>query len=95
MCCWLDSLGFESQYGREIFLFSKMCIPTLEPTQHCVHLVLVFFPGYTVLGCEDNHSPASSPEVNEWSCTSAVYICRMAWTRKTLPFPITVKNVPS
>ena len=39
---------FESQYGREIFPFSKMCRPTLEPTQHRIQLVLVFFPGYTV-----------------------------------------------
>jgi len=40
----LEGLGFKSRYGHEIFLFSKLSRPALEPTQPPIQWVAKFFP---------------------------------------------------
>jgi hypothetical protein len=39
----LDGPGFETRYGREMFLFNHMSIPSLRPTQTHIQWVPAFF----------------------------------------------------
>jgi hypothetical protein len=65
-------LGFDSQWGLGIFLFSTTSRTALGPTQPPIQWV----PGVLSLGvkrpgCEAGRSPPSSAEVkNAWRCTS-------------------------
>jgi hypothetical protein len=64
--------GFDSWWGLEIFLFSTMFRPTLEPTQPPIQWILgALSPGVKWLGHEADHSLPSSAKVkNMWCFTS-------------------------
>jgi hypothetical protein len=74
-------LGFDSQRGLGIFLFTTTSRIAVGPTQPHIQWV----PGALALGVkrpgnEADHSPPSSAEVkNEWSCTSTPQYVFMAW----------------
>jgi hypothetical protein len=70
-------LGFDSQQGLGIFLFTIASRMALEPTQPPIQWVSgAFFLGVKQLGCEADHSPPSSAEVNNmWSYTSTPPVC--------------------
>jgi hypothetical protein len=76
----LDDRRFESRQGLGIFLFTTASRTALEPTQPPIQWV----PGALSLGvkrpgCEAEHSPPSSAEVNAWSYTSTPQYVFMAW----------------
>jgi len=60
--------GFDSQQGRDIFLFVTVSRRTLEPTQPSIQWVpWAFFPGVKRQGREADHLHLIP---NEWSYTS-------------------------
>lgn len=69
-------MGFECQYGQDIFLFSGTSRSAVGTTHFPIQWVPGFFPGVNRPGREVNHSPPSSDDVrNKWSCTSTALIC--------------------
>lgn len=75
--------GLNHGRGQEIFLFSKMARPDLEPTLPPIQCVLLGlkWPGYDV-----NYSPPPSAEVtNEYRYISTPPYVFMAWKGKSLP----------
>jgi hypothetical protein len=59
-------LGFDSQWGLGIFLFTTTSRTALGPTQPLIHWVLgALSLGVKWLGCEADHSSPSSAEVKE------------------------------
>jgi hypothetical protein len=83
------------QSGLEIFLLMPTFRPVLGPTQPPIQWVPgVLSLGVKWLGCEADHSPPSSAEINNaWSNTSTPQYTFIAWcsvkksTGTTLPLP--------
>jgi len=59
----LDDMGFKSQQGLEIFLFTTMSRPALGPTQPPMQGTRGFSLGVKQLGREADHSPPPSAKV--------------------------------
>jgi hypothetical protein len=74
-------LGFNSQQGLGIFLFTTASRTALGPTQPPIQWVPGELSlGVKWLGCEADHSPPSSAEVEYvWSYTSTPHYIFMAW----------------
>jgi hypothetical protein len=79
--CMAGELGFDSQQGQEIFLFTAESRPALWPNQ----LLMQWVTGAISLGVkrpgrEADYSPPSSVEAkNAWSYTSTTQYVFMAW----------------
>jgi hypothetical protein len=73
-------LGFKSQWGLGILLFTTMSRMALELTQPPIQWVPgALSLGVKLLGHETDHSPSSSVDVNVWSYTSTPQYTFMAW----------------
>ena len=71
-CYRMDSPGFESQQGQEIFLFHRWFSPAMGPTQPPNQWVAGFIPGRD----DDHSSPSGAEGKNELSYnpTSLVHL---------------------
>jgi hypothetical protein len=59
-------MGFKSQQGQNIFVFSKMSRPALLPTHLPIQLVLeVLSSGLKQPGCKADHTPPSRAKVKD------------------------------
>ena len=80
----LDSSGFESQQGQEIFfLFQNRPDRVWDPPSLAFNRYRVSFPELQRWGCKVDHLPPPSAEVkNEWSYTSIPPICLQGQERE-------------
>jgi len=90
-------LGFDSQRGLGIFLFTTASRMVLETTQPPIQwLIGALTLGVKWPGCEADHSPLPSAKVkNAWSYTSTPLYVFIAWCLvkgTTLPLPTHTMN---
>ena len=66
--------SFDSRYGQEIFLFSKISRPVLGHFQFLIPLIMeILYTGVKRLACGANGSPVFVVNFNsEWICTSTI-----------------------
>jgi hypothetical protein len=65
-------LGFDSQQGQEIFLYSTASRPALSPTQPHIQWYRVLSAGVKRPGREGDHSPPASAEVKNGGAIPAL-----------------------
>ena len=86
----MDGQRFEYQRGQETSLFSKRSGPVLGPTQPSTQSKPeISNRGVNWSGREADHSPPSSADVDEWSCTSAPPTCLYGAHRIIFTFTFT------
>jgi len=74
--------GSNPSRGTSFFSYAKHSDQVLGPTQPPIQWVQVSL----FLGHEPEHSPPSSAEVNEWTCTSTAPVAFMVYRGTALPF---------
>jgi hypothetical protein len=80
-------LGFELRLGQEIFLFSRISTPALEPTQPPTKWVPGSLPGLRLSGCDVNHSSSSIREVKNGRNRNSVPPCMPSWREQAKLYP--------
>ena len=70
------TVGFEPQWGKEIFNISYLSVPALGPNELCIQREMAHFPGSTAVRAGADHPSQTSADIkNQYSYITAPSMC--------------------